>query len=288
MKTVQALLTLLLFGGALLTPAAFAAPDADGLTVVYEIKAHTPHAFGNALADVPVSPKTPVDTTDTITVYYKNQSKREDLGGFITLTNYAKKTIITWDTKDAKNKTYTEKQILTKEAFADFPEVAKVQKYIKTFVRPEKQTQIIAGHNTTNIKFTSVSPMDFGVDPDAKTPSGAKVSVPTLTISGEEWRAQNLLPADAALNNDTAEFLAKVAEFPVVLPLKEKLQKINGFPLARTIQITLQFPKTGETAGYAKVFDKESIIFKMRAKSVVVGPLADVLFAPPADYKKAP
>ena len=269
MKNPLVALAVVCVVGALLAPAPALAAD---LTVVYEVKAHTPTIFGEAFADVQSKTKEPVDTTTQTKAFYKNHQKRVKTGNGrdVTLTNTDTGVVYTLDTV---KKTYTQSTVrASKDIQADSipPEMRKL---ITLSVRPGKQTERIAGHTATNLKFTVTAPFELGTPPA------------TITVSGEEWRAQGLLPASVR-NADMARFVGSAVVLANEAAFAKSLRAIQGFPLASTVKITMQFSPKGDTAGYAKAFAKEAIIIKTRAKSVVVGPLADALFAPPADYKK--
>ena len=207
------------------------------------------------------------------TAYYKGHKSRSETGGEITLTDYDAGMTYTIDTE---NKTYSVAQI--KPAQRDTTSALPGN---KSFVHSGGQTQTIAGYPATNTKFMSVTQIVIGAPAGASAPM-----LPPLTISGEEWMADGLLPEDAR-NAGFAEFskLVPLPQLPGAGGFAQKMLAVKGFPLATTLQIRIAFP-AGAGPALVNALPRDPITLTMRAKSVATAPLDDALFALPEGFQK--
>ena len=229
MKNGFAFFALAGLGAMITAPGVFAAD----LTVVYEVKVDVPPAFSGA--SPMAGGKSLTNIAVETTAYYKGHKSRSETGDEITLTDYDAGMTYTIDTE---NKTYSVAQV--KPAQAD---TAPGLPGNKSFVHSGGQTQTIAGHAATNTKFMSVTQIGMGRPSGTPAPAVSPGMLPTLTLSGEEWMADGLLPEDAR-NAGFVEFSKRVPmpQLPGVGGFAQKMLAVKGFPLATTLQIRIAFP----------------------------------------------
>jgi len=218
------------------------------------------------------------------TTYFKPGKQRVETDKGVTISDLEGDKFYTLD--PVKKTFYVTSSKDQEKSLADNPMLAMMKTNASTTVTPTAETKTIAGKTAKKVTYLTVMKMEMeGLDPSMAA------MLPTFTISGEEWRTEEIaLPADyyRFVKNNLLRVLPPMIA-KGIQDMVDKTSEIKGLPLSSIMTITVIPSKTTPPQVLASL-PKEPVVTMIEVQSVVEGSLDDALFTVPADYTevKAP